>query len=107
MRFRISGTTSHHPALRYFSVAMLVLTTGLSVVTAQRKPAPARQPKAPAPAEASAAPEWPQWGGPHRNFKVVSGTLKESWPAGGPKQLWSRPLGDGHSAILVDNGKLY
>jgi outer membrane protein assembly factor BamB len=84
------------------------LASCLSVVTAQRKPAPARQPKSSAPTQASASvPEWPQWGGQHRNFKVASGVLAESWPAGGPKQLWSRPLGEGHSAILVDNGKLY
>ena len=108
MRFRVSGTAFPRLRLRYFSAAVLILTAGLSVVTAQRKPAPAQQPKSSSPASAGAAtPEWPQWGGPHRNFEVVSGALKESWPAGGPKQLWSRPLGEGHSAILVDNGKLY
>ncbi len=53
------------------------------------------------------SPEWPQWGGPHRNFKCPPIDLPDSWPDGGPKQLWSRTLGDGHSAIVVDNGKLY
>jgi outer membrane protein assembly factor BamB len=51
--------------------------------------------------------EWPQWGGPHGNFKSDAKGLANSWPAGGPKKLWSRPLGDGYSAISVDGGVLY
>jgi hypothetical protein len=27
--------------------------------------------------------------------------------AGGPKKLWSRALGEGHSAILVEDGRIY
>jgi outer membrane protein assembly factor BamB len=50
---------------------------------------------------------WPQWGGPARNFIVSSGKLAPAWPAGGPKKLWSRALGEGHSAIAVDGGRLY
>jgi outer membrane protein assembly factor BamB len=58
---------------------------------------------------ALAAPDaaWLQWGGPRRNFMVESGTLASQWPAGGPKRLWSRALGEGHSAILVESGRLY
>jgi outer membrane protein assembly factor BamB len=58
---------------------------------------------------ALAAPEtaWLQWGGPQRNFMVESGTLATQWPANGPKRLWARALGEGHSAILVENGRLY
>jgi outer membrane protein assembly factor BamB len=33
--------------------------------------------------------------------------LAGSWPANGPRVLWRRALGEGHSTILVDNGKLY
>jgi len=51
--------------------------------------------------------DWPQWGGPHRNFKSEVTGLANSWPAAGPKKLWSRPLGDGYSAIAVDGGVLY
>lgn len=53
--------------------------------------------------------EWPQWGGLSRDFNApVKGKgPAESWPANGPKQLWSRPLGNGHSGILVDHGVLY
>jgi outer membrane protein assembly factor BamB len=33
--------------------------------------------------------------------------LARSWPAEGPRRLWSRDLGAGHSAIAVDNAVLY
>ena len=57
--------------------------------------------------EASAAPEWPGWGGPRRNFTSDTVGLAESWPEDGPAQLWRRPLGGGHSSILVDGGRLF
>jgi outer membrane protein assembly factor BamB len=52
-------------------------------------------------------PSWTQWGGPRRDFMSDSKGLASSWPASGPKKLWSRSLGDGHSSILVENGRLY
>ena len=39
--------------------------------------------------------DWPQWGGPHGDFKADSSGLANNWPDGGPKKLWSRDLGDG------------
>ncbi len=53
------------------------------------------------------APAWPQWGGPNRNFTVETKGLASSWPADGPKKLWSRSLGEGHSAIASDGARLY
>ena len=53
------------------------------------------------------SPDWTQWGGPHRNFKTDSTGLAESWPEEGPPALWSRPLGDGYSTILAQDGTLY
>ncbi len=52
-------------------------------------------------------PEWPQFGGPNRNFIVDSKGLADAWPAEGPKKLWMRPLGEGYSEISVDQGTLY
>lgn len=52
-------------------------------------------------------PEWPQFGGPNRNFTVDSKGLADTWPAEGPKKLWMRPLGEGYSGISVDQGTLY
>jgi outer membrane protein assembly factor BamB len=53
------------------------------------------------------APAWLQWGGPTRDFMVSSTGLANTWPAAGPRRLWTRPLGEGHSAILFENGRLY
>jgi outer membrane protein assembly factor BamB len=53
------------------------------------------------------AGEWLQWGGPARNFMPEATGLASSWPSGGPKRLWSRALGEGHSAILVEGGRIY
>jgi len=50
---------------------------------------------------------WPQFGGPHRNFMVDSTGLADQWPAAGPKKLWSRPLGEGYSEISVDGNALF
>jgi outer membrane protein assembly factor BamB len=53
------------------------------------------------------AASWTQWGGPNRDFNIPSAKLADSWPAGGPPVLWSRPLGTGHSSIVVDEGRLF
>lgn len=58
-------------------------------------------------ASAADLPEWPQFGGPHRNFIVDAAGLAAQWPAGGPKRLWSRALGEGYSGIAADHGTLY
>jgi outer membrane protein assembly factor BamB len=54
-----------------------------------------------------AAGDWTQWGGPQRNFMSDSRGLVSSWPADGPKRIWTRSLGEGHSAILIDGTRLY
>lgn len=51
--------------------------------------------------------QWPQFGGPNRDFKVDVKGLAEKWPEGGPKKIWERDLGDGYSTIVVDDGLLY
>src|SRR5262245_22552015 len=58
-------------------------------------------------AQAPSGGAWRQWGGPNRNFNTDATGLAEKWAESGPPQLWSRPLGTGHSAILVDEGRLY
>jgi outer membrane protein assembly factor BamB len=58
-------------------------------------------------AQRPASEGWPQWGGPNRNFIVEATGLAESWPAGGPPVVWSRPLGLGHSSIVAGDGRLY
>ena len=53
------------------------------------------------------AADWPQFGGPHRNFTTDSKDLASSWPPEGPRRLWSRQMGDGYSGIVVDDGTLF
>lgn len=57
--------------------------------------------------ETRAQSDWLQFGGPTRDFVSTSKGLAAAWPATGPKQLWSRPLGEGYSAILVNGNTLY
>ncbi|MFN7925505.1 MAG: PQQ-binding-like beta-propeller repeat protein [Bryobacteraceae bacterium] len=53
------------------------------------------------------AQDWKLWGGPARDFRFPA-TLSGKWPAAGPKQAWSRPLGsDGHSGVAIEGGTLY
>lgn len=51
--------------------------------------------------------QWPQWGGPDRDFTVKAGKLADTWPEEGPRQIWKRQLGEGYSSIIVDKGMLY
>jgi outer membrane protein assembly factor BamB len=51
--------------------------------------------------------QWPQWGGPNRNFMVESEGLANEWPKEGPPKVWERELGSGYSSIVVDDGMLY
>src|SRR3954471_2276624 len=50
---------------------------------------------------AANAQEWLQWGGPNRNFRLPTSPKASGWPASGPKQLWTRDLGDGYSSMVV------
>jgi outer membrane protein assembly factor BamB len=87
----------------------LVLFSGPAPSARQASAPPARKALVPAARQASApaAAGWTQWGGPNRNFTSDSKGLATTWPAGGPKKLWSRTLGEGHSAISVDGNRLY
>jgi outer membrane protein assembly factor BamB len=77
--------------------ALIVLSgTRLLVVGEARRSGPA-----------ASESDWTQWGGPHRNFMSDARGLASAWPSTGPKRLWTRPLGEGHSSILVEGGRLY
>jgi len=56
---------------------------------------------------ATQPPSWPGWGGPRHNFTSDAKGLANAWPPDGPKRLWSRPLGEGHSSIIGESGRLY
>ena len=50
--------------------------------------------------------EWPQWGGPSRDFRGAA-ELAPTWPATGPPVRWRRPVGEGYSAVVVAEGVGY
>lgn len=51
--------------------------------------------------------DWPQWGGPNRDFRVEGRDLPTTWPNSRPKELWRRRLGDGFAGIAAVDGVLY
>ena len=71
---------------------VLIVNSGPGVISSGNY----ARPQFPATADAG----WTQWGGPTRDFHAPSTGLADTWPAGGPPVLWSRPLGTGHSAIV-------
>jgi outer membrane protein assembly factor BamB len=61
-------------------------------------------------AELIAAPDpgWAQFRGPRRDGISNERGLLQSWPEGGPKQLWSvGGLGRGFSSPIISNGRLF
>jgi outer membrane protein assembly factor BamB len=50
---------------------------------------------------------WTQWGGPHRNFQTEATGIRDTWPASGPRVVWTRALGEGYSSPVVENGIFY
>lgn len=51
---------------------------------------------------------WPRFRGANfDNISTESIPLAERWPAGGPKVLWSVPMGEGFAGAAVWNGRVY
>jgi outer membrane protein assembly factor BamB len=51
---------------------------------------------------------WPRFRGQRLdNISRDDVPLARSWPAGGPKVLWSLALGEGHAGAAVRNGRVY
>lgn len=55
----------------------------------------------------SASEEWPQFRGSYRDGISPASGLLDTWPEGGPKELWRVPIGEGFSAISVAEGRLF
>jgi outer membrane protein assembly factor BamB len=58
------------------------------------------------PATSPSGRGWPQFGGPHRDFRVETSGL-QPWGPEGPTTLWERDLGEGYSGIASDGDVLY
>ena len=79
-------------------VSVSVLTAVFPRLAAAQEPAPSLV--------GAAAPDWPQWRGPHRDGISGETGLLQAWPEGGPKLLWKvSGIGRGYSSpIIVSNG---
>lgn len=55
----------------------------------------------------ASAADWPQFRGPNRDGISRDTGLLKSWPQGGPKVLWTAPVGDGYSTVVVSGGRLF
>jgi len=54
------------------------------------------------------AADWPQWRGPDRNGISSETGLLDTWPAGGPRQIWkAQGLGQGYAAFAIAQGRLF
>ena len=53
------------------------------------------------------AADWPQFLGPQRDATSTETGLARSWPAAGPKLLWSTPLGVGFAGPSVSAGQVF
>jgi outer membrane protein assembly factor BamB len=96
--------------MRYRSIAVSASFAGFALLAqtahpgaVTRKTASARKTSSPQ----AVVEDWPVWGGKNRDFIVHTSGLADSWPAAGPKKIWSRPLGDGYSSIAEEGGVLY
>ncbi|MEO1088115.1 MAG: PQQ-binding-like beta-propeller repeat protein, partial [Acidobacteriota bacterium] len=49
----------------------------------------------------SAAADWSQYGGPHRDFSLDKPPQIADWGDAGPRELWRRDLGPGYSALVA------
>jgi outer membrane protein assembly factor BamB len=58
-------------------------------------------------APAVRADDWPQWMGPTRDGVWAETGVLDKFPKGGPKLLWSAPVGGGYSGPAVSGGKVY
>ena len=50
--------------------------------------------------------DWPQFLGPNRNGVVSNAALADSWPAGGPRVVWKKKVGEGFSGPVVAGKKV-
>ena len=54
----------------------------------------------------SMAADWPCWNGPDQN-NISKEAFLTTWPAEGPKALWTAEVGIGFSSFAVAGGKAY
>ena len=58
-------------------------------------------------AAACLAADWPQYGGPDRTNISAETGLPRTFPAGGPKLLWTTEVGAGYGGAAIQDSKVY
>ncbi len=53
------------------------------------------------------AADWPQWMGPSRDAIWTETGILKTFPEGGPKVLWRKPISDGYSGPAVASQRVY
>ncbi len=51
--------------------------------------------------------DWPQFQGPNRNGVSTETGLARAWPEGGPRVVWTIPLGEGFAGPAIRDGEVY
>jgi hypothetical protein len=87
-------------------LGVALLTLARPIEALGQKPGASKQARQKAGARSSPSGDWLLWGGSGRDFVAPDIKLPSSWPAGGPRKLWSRDLGDGLSGIAVEGTTL-
>ncbi len=84
-------------------VVAVALAAGLTVSKAPLTIGASAHAQAPAPGG-----HWPQWRGPNRDAISTDTGLLQSWPAGGPRKLFTAiGMGGGFSSIAIAGGRLF
>src|SRR3954453_24059324 len=55
---------------------------------------------------AISAADWPQFLGPQRTGVYTGPPLATSWPAGGPRKVWEKRIGQGFAGPVVTGTRL-
>ena len=58
-------------------------------------------------AVARGAEDWPRWLGPNGNGISRETVSAEHWPRSGPRQVWGKRVGVGHSSPVAVDGRVY
>lgn len=87
----------------------LALAGGFACAVLACRPVNEASPETPPASQTIDTPHfaWPHWGGPRRDFHLPDIVLSPDWPPDGPPIVWTRPLGDGYSAIVSDDERLF
>jgi len=54
-----------------------------------------------------AGDDWPQWGGPRRDFSWNETGIIEKFPAGGPKVVWRTKVETGYTGPAIAGGRVF